>query len=212
MAVLRKLIRPSRRRGTTLIELLVSMSILSILLFGVSLIYFSSLKAYARTAWKLPPYDEATLGVQDISRRLREAMLVAECADNYVVVVMPKKDDNGDNELLNVDGELRLVQGNQLRFYLSDSTGTIGHTGHDLWMAVQPYGTVGFTPKKKIAENIHPELNPDDPTIDQPQALFKYYPDETRLWGIEVMLTSVATVHGQSKTQTASSEVYLRNL
>jgi prepilin-type N-terminal cleavage/methylation domain-containing protein len=212
MAVFRKLTRPSGRRGQTLIELLVSMSILSVLLFGVSLIYFSSLKAYARTAWKLPPYDEATMGVQEVSRRLREAMLVADCGDNYVVVVMPKKDSNGDNILINVDGELRLVQGNQMRYYLSDSTGTIGHEGHDLWMALQPYGTVGFTPKKMIAENIHPDLNPTDPVTDQPQALFKYYPDETRLWGIEVMLTSIATVHGQSKTQTADSEVYLRNL
>jgi hypothetical protein len=64
----------------------------------------------------------------------------------------------------------------------------------------------------KIADSIHEELNPTDPATGLPRTMFKYWPDLTRLWGIEMWMTSTATVHGRAKTQTAHSESYLRNL
>jgi len=202
----------NRRQGVTLIELLLAMSIFSVLMIAVSIIYFSCLNVYLRAAWKLPPYDEATMGVNEMSRRLRDGMLIDAFAADWLVVILPRKDANKDNVLISVDGQLSLVAGNKLKFYLSDSSGDLNTTGNYLWMAEAPEGTNTFTPKKKIAENIHPELNPTDPATGDPQPLFRYYPDETRLWGVEMVLTSTSNVHGELRTQTADTEVYLRNL
>jgi prepilin-type N-terminal cleavage/methylation domain-containing protein len=205
-------LRRNRRRGVTLIELLLAISIFSVLMVAVSIIYFSCLNVYLRAAWKLPPYDEATMGVNEMTRRLRDGMLIDAFAADWLVVILPRKDANKDNVLISVDGQLSLVAGNKLKFYLSDSSGDLNTTGNYLWMAEAPEGTNNFTPKKKIAENIHPELNPTDPATGDPQPLFRYYPDETRLWGVEMVLTSTANVHGELRTQTADTEVYLRNL
>jgi hypothetical protein len=69
-----------------------------------------------------------------------------------------------------------------------------------------------FTPKKKLADNVHPELNPTDPNTGQPKPMFTYYPDETRLYGVEMLITATSRVYGHEQTQTADTEVYLRNL
>ena len=71
---------------------------------------------------------------------------------------------------------------------------------------------VDFVPKVKIADSIHPELNPVDASTGLPHPIFTYWPDSTRLWGIEMWMTSTATVHNVTKTQTAHGESYLRNL
>ncbi len=193
-------------------ELLVAMGILAGLLFTISMIYFSCLRVYLRTAWKLPPYDEATMATDELTRRLRDAMLVDSFGADSLVVVLPRKDANHDNVLAAVDGTLTLIAGRRLAFYLSDDSGSMTATGNNLWMAVKEEGSTTFVPKKKIAENIHPELNPVDTQTGQPKPMFRYWPDETRLWGVEMCITSTAQVHGESRTQTASSEVYLRNL
>jgi len=204
--------KKSPRPGMTLIELLVAMTILAALMFGVSMIYFSCLKVYLRTAWKLPPYDEATMAVQEMTRQMRDAMLIDSFGADWLVVVIPRKDANHDNVLIDAGGSLSLTPGNQLAFYLSDDTGSLTASGNNLWLAVKAEGAESFTPKKKLAENIHPELNPTNPTTGQPYTMFRYWPDETRLWGVEMWITSTAQVYGQTRTQFAHSEVYLRNL
>jgi hypothetical protein len=208
------------RAGTTLIELVVCMVMLAGLMFAISMIYFSCLKVNQRAAWKLPPYDAATLSVEDMTRRLREAMLIDSYGNNWLIVVMPRKDSNHDNLLTLTSGTLSLTAGDMYCFYLTDANGTLNFdadgnvtsTGNYLWLAIKPYGATSFSPHKLIGENIHPELNPTDPDTGQPQAMFRYYPDEVRLWGVAMCVTSISVVHGQSRSQTASSEVYLRNL
>ena len=196
----------------TLIELLVAMAILAGLMFTTSLIYFSCLKIYQASIWKLPPYDEATLAVREISRQIRGAMLIDSFSNDWLIVVQPQKDANRDNVLAESAGALSLVAGDKVAFYLSDDTGSLAGTGNTLWMAIQLGGAGEFVPRKKIAENIHPELNPDDPDTGAPRPMFRYWPDETRLWGVEMWITSTAQVHGEVRFQTEYSEVYLRNL
>jgi len=202
----------SSRRGLTLPELIVAMSVMALLAFVISMIYFSVLKIHREHAWRLPPYDEATRAVDRLCNELRQAMLIETHAADWIVVVVPEKDANRDNILtLTAEGYV-LSQGDHVAFYLSDDTGTIGAEGNCLWKAVQPQGATGFTPSVKVAENIHPELNPTDPNTGLPRDMFTYWPDETRLWGVEVWCTSTATVGQETRTQTAHSEAYLRNL
>ncbi|NIM04956.1 MAG: hypothetical protein GTN69_12280 [Armatimonadetes bacterium] len=199
-------------RGATLVELLVAMSILSALLFGLSMIYFSCLRVYLRSAWKLPPYDEATMAVDELTRRMQDGMLIDSFGDDWLIVIVPQKDSNRDNVLVSDGENLSLAPGQRLAFYLSNDTGSMEATGNTLWMAVADPGTENFVPRKKIAENIHPELNPEDPMTGQTRPMFHYWPDEVRLWGVEMWITSTAEVHGEQLPQTAHSEVYLRNL
>ena len=199
--------------GVTLIELMVAVSVMGILYYSISVIYFSVLNIYNNQVWKLPPYDAATAAAQRVSKEIREAMQIDSYGTDWVVVIMPEKTADRENVLtLGGDGQYHLSQGDLVLYYLSDSTGSVTATGNCLWKAVAPKGTTNFTPKVKIADNIHQELNPVDPATGQPHAMFRYWPDLTRLWGIEMWMTSTATVHGVVKTQTAHSESFLRNI
>ena len=209
-------VRPSYARsagGFTLPELLVAMGVMAALAWTVSLIYFSVLGVYNKNMWRLRPYDEATKAVERVAKEVREAMLIDAAGPSGLVVVMPEKNANRDNVLVS-DGQggLAMSQGDYLKLYLSDATGSLDATGNCLWMALQRKGTIGFVPRVKIAEDIHPELNPVDPITGQRRPMFTYWPDVTRLWGIEMWITSTSLVHGQLQPQTAHTECYLRNL
>jgi prepilin-type N-terminal cleavage/methylation domain-containing protein len=201
-----------RRRGVTLAELLIAVGIMGILAYGSSMIYFSVLSIYNDHIWRLPPYDESTAAVERLSKELQGAMLIHDHGAQALVVLMPLKDSSGDNVLTLGEDGYYLTQGDYVAFYLSDETGAIGAEGNCLWKAIQGPGETVFTPHIQLASNIHPELNPIDPDTGTPRPLFKYWPDDIRLWGVELWVTSVATVHQQVMTQTAHSEVYLRNL
>lgn len=201
----------ARRRGLTLPELLIAMGVMGILAYACSTIYFSVLGTYTRHIWALPPYDAATAAVQRVTRELREAMLIDAHGDTFIVVIIPQKDANRDNVLELGENGYQLVKGNYVAYYLSDDSGALGAQGHDLWKAVRAVGGTTFVPRVKIAENIHPELNPVDPDTGLPRSMFKYWPDDVRLWGVEAWMTSTGVVRGETRTQTAHSECYLRN-
>lgn len=201
----------TRRRGLTLPELMVAMGVMGVLAFGTSTIYFSVLKIHNQQIWRFPPYDEATAAVKRVTDELREAMLIEEHGADYIVFVLPLKDENHENVLTLGEDGYYLTPGERVAFYLSDETGQMDAEGNCLWKAVKAPGASEFVPRVKIADNIHPELNPTDPDTGQPRDMFKYWPDDVRLWGVEVWMTSTAEVHGETRVQTAHSEVYLRN-
>jgi len=205
---------PKRSRaGMTLLELMIAVGVMAFLAYVTSMIYFSVLSIYNQRAWKLPPYDAATAAMQRVTHDLRGAMQIHSHAAEAIVAIVPQKDAYRENVLaLGADNQYYLVQGDYLAIYLSDQTGSLAATGNCLWEAVKPQGQPDFIPRVKIAENIHPELNPLDPNTGLPRAMFTFWPDETHLWGVEVWMTSRAMVHGRALTQTAHSESFLRNL
>lgn len=205
-------LRRRRNRGVTLIELLVVMIAAAFISYTIGLIYYSTLHVYNRYIWKLPPYDSATAAVQRINKDLRGAMLINGSDSEVLVAVMPKKDANFDNTLTHDSKGVHLVQGDMVAFYLSDTSGSMDADGNCLWEAIKPLGTSTFVPKVLIADDIRPDLNPTDSSTGLTRPMFKYWPDDVRLWGVEVWVTSIQTVHGVAKSQTAHSEVYLRNL
>ena len=203
--------RGSGRRGFTLPEILVVMAVMGAIGYASSMIYFSVLAIHRENIWRLPPYDNATRAAQRVCDELQEAMLIVDHEPAWIVFMIPQKDANRDNVLtLGADGYF-LSQGDRIAFYLSDETGAIGAEGNCLWKAVRRQGESVYTPRVKIADEIHPELNPVDPSTGLPHPMFKYWPDIIRLWGVEVWMTSTAVVSNETKTQTAHSESYLRN-
>ena len=200
------------QRGFTLPELLVAMAVMGMLAWTVSLIYFSVLGVYNKNMWRLRPYDEATKAVERIAQEIKAAMVIDTYGSQALVIIMPEQDASRDNVLVDTGSGLALAQGDWVAFYLSDATGGLDRQGHCLWKAVKTKGTTTWVPRVKIAEDVHPELNPVDPTTGQPRPMFKYWPDEVRLYGVEMWVTSVSEVKGELKPQTAHTECYLRNL
>lgn len=201
------------RGGVTLVELLIAMVVMGVVFYSISMIYFSTYNIYVSRVWQLPPYDDATAAVKRMQQELRGAMLIHDHSAEALVAVEPLKDSNFDNVLVQQeDGTYALVFGEMMAFYLSDETGAFDATGDILWKAVKAPGDEVFTPRVIIARNIHPELNPIDPATNLPRPMFKYYPDDLHLWGVEVWMTSTNTKQGQELTQTAHSQIYLRNL
>lgn len=200
------------RRGVTIIELMIACGLMAVLGYTSSMVYFSVLHTYNDKIWKIPPYDNATAAVKRLSRELPEGMLIESAAADRIVLVMPLKNSERENVLTLTESGYVLSQGERVCFYLSDATGALDATGNCLWKAVKPVGGTDFVPRIMIASSIHPELNPIDPATNLPRPMFTYRPDEVRLWGVEMWMTSIATVHGETRTQTAHTEVYLRNL
>lgn len=199
------------RRGLTLAELLVAMGVLSVLGSGVFMVYASVTNLHRQKIWRLAPYDEATRAADRLADELQEAMLILDHQAEWIVVVMPVKDENGDYVLTEGEDGYVLDQGERVAFYLSDETGAVDAQGDVLWKATAVPGESVFTPLIKIAENIHPELSPTDPETGAPRPMFKYWPDEVRLDGVEIWVTATAEVQGEMKTQVAHTETYLRN-
>ncbi len=206
--------RHSRRRkeGFTLPEVLLAAALMSMVAYASSTIYFSVLNIHQDTIWQVHPYDEATRAAQRVADDLREAMLIESHGPTYIVAVVPEQDAAGDYVLTPGEDGYSLMLGDRVVFYLSDETGSLEAQGSCLWRGVQPQGSTTFSRTIKLADNIHPELNPVDPETGQPRPMFRYWPDESRLWGVELWMTSTAEVHGQTMTQTAYTEVYFRNI
>ena len=205
----------ARAGGLTLAELLIAKVVMGLVFYTVSLIYFSTLSIYNNRVWQLPPYDDATAAVKRLQQEMREAMLIHDHSADALVAIDPLKDGNHDNVLqVQPDGSYALVHGDMVAFYLSNDTGAMDATEDltTLWKAVKSPGDAAFRPVVKIASNIHPELSPTDPGTGEPRAMFKYWPDDNHLWGVEVWMTSTSTVYGELRTQTAHSQIYLRNL
>lgn len=202
----------SEQAGITLLELMVAMGLMAIIAYASSMIYFSALRVHNDHIWRLKPYDEATAAVKRVSDELRDAMLIVAHSDEAIVVTVPAKDTNGDCVLtLGEDGYV-LTEGESIAFYLSDETGALDAQGNSLWKAVRGEGESSFSPRIKVADDIYPELNPTDPDTGEPEPMFRCWPDDDQLWGVEVYMTSISVVRGEQRAQTAHSEVYLRNL
>jgi len=204
--------RMRSERGVTLPEVMIGASLMAIIAYGASMMYFSALKIYQQQVWRLPPYDAATAAVGRVSRELADGMLIDTHGPTSIVFIMPLKDSQHDNVLTLGPNGYQMSQGDHVCYYLGNAAGAYNEDGHCLWKAVRHPGAAQFVPVVKIADNIHPELNPVDPDTGQPRGMFKYWPDDIRLWGVELWMTSTSLVHGQPRTQTAHSEVYLRNL
>jgi prepilin-type N-terminal cleavage/methylation domain-containing protein len=111
------------RRGQTLLEVLVAMTVLTILSIGTSLLYVQSLRMYQRGGREATSRDKASLALEHILPELRDAFNVEYPGPSSIVLTEVAKDANGDYV---VDTTARsLVSGNEVILYRSDAQGTI---------------------------------------------------------------------------------------
>jgi len=199
------------RAGVTLPELLIVMVTFTVVMGAVFVLHLQSLRTWYRAHAEATAEERAAWAVEQMSWDLRLAMRVDEAQPTWIVVTLPLQDDNHDNVITVQDCIPRLSNGDQVMFYLSDDTGSLGAQGHCLWKAVKPVGGSHFLPRKKIAEGIYPQENPIDPDTGQPRPMFVYWPDMLHSRGVEMTVTAIHKGGPHTYQRTEIAEAYLRN-
>ncbi|MBM3498573.1 MAG: prepilin-type N-terminal cleavage/methylation domain-containing protein [Armatimonadetes bacterium] len=141
------------RRGITLIELMLSASVLSIILGAVLMLQLQGLKMYkdvAATDWA--SFD-AAVAVGRMEEDIQSCYRVIGRYPDRITLSMPLTYwDASQKAYLPVRP---LQTGDAVRYYLSDATGALGRQGSYFWRAVKRPGAQQFVvDPKPMADNI----------------------------------------------------------
>ena len=146
-------IRAGGRGGVTLVELMVSTSVLSIILGAVLLLQLQGLKAYQDVAATNRASFQAAAAVELMEEEIEACYRVVGRAPDRIVVSMPRTAWNVDQQA-NLPAQ-PLQFGSTVRYYLADSAGTYGTTGTYLWRAEKPVGATSYTlGRQPLARNV----------------------------------------------------------
>ncbi len=134
------------RRGFTLVEALVVMSVMSLIGLVLSSVFFASMQVWRRCSSQSQADPPAHIAIGRITKELKDAYRVDSISTNSITFTMPKTDGSGVN-LVPLQG------GRQISYYLSDSSGQVGHTGTVLWRK-QLNLVNGTTTYRQVASNV----------------------------------------------------------
>jgi type II secretory pathway pseudopilin PulG len=207
-----------RSGGYTLAEALVSMTILGILLVGVSSLYFASYRLWRRGEPANTAERAAALAVQRMVPDLRSGLLASELDSpnnlTGIRIRLPARTwDASEAGHLNVIltdavGAPYLAAGDYVLYYRGTEYGYATPTGSVLWRVLaQPDGHI--LRQTKLVENVVD--NPPLPGQTEPKPMFLYWPDVTRLKSVEITVTVREAMGSESATVTMLSELTLRN-
>ena len=191
-----------RRQGVTLIELLVTMTILVVVLGALMSLYLSCLRSYAVQALGASAQTQARWAVRAATPYLREMRVITHAQSNYLRWHPPKTDQLPPD--LGVEGHVLVI-------YPGTEQGQPDtDAGDHLWLASNQRG--GLTPVKLLADDIVPGTGVQftyllsDGTEVSPLA----GGDKSRLRGVRMAVTTVQYVHGQPRYATQEGTVVLR--
>lgn len=140
-------------RGITLIELMISATILSLVLAAVLVLQLQGLRMYqdvATTDWAT---FKAATAVSRMEEDIQGCFRVVGRYNNRITISRPKAAwDATQSTFLPVQP---LQAGDLVRYYLSDATGALGRSGSFLWCAIKPVGANDFVLQRPaLAEGI----------------------------------------------------------
>ncbi len=137
---------PARKRGFSLPEILVAMVVMTLIAGVVSALYFASMRVWRRVSSQSQADPPAHMAINRITKELKNAYVVDEISDSFIMFTLPQTDDQGINVL-------PLQPGRRIAYYLSDESGEMGEEGTYLWRWTQDL-TTGATKRSRIAENV----------------------------------------------------------
>jgi len=111
------------RKGQTLWEVLLAMTLFSILAMGTSLLYVQALRMHKRGSREATSRDKASLALEHILPDLRDAFNVEYPGPSSIVFTEVAKDANGGYVVDTADRSL--VSGHEVIIYRSNAQGTI---------------------------------------------------------------------------------------
>ncbi|HZO89759.1 MAG TPA: prepilin-type N-terminal cleavage/methylation domain-containing protein [Chthonomonadaceae bacterium] len=125
----------SRRRGLTLVEVLMALTLGAVVLVPVLLIFATLSGQWARQISRSKAIQEANLAVDGMAKEIREAIsfLPYDAATNTAnVFTLPaNRDASGNYVPAWQNGTLQYQPGTQVSFYLANARGNAG--GPNLW-------------------------------------------------------------------------------
>jgi prepilin-type N-terminal cleavage/methylation domain-containing protein len=185
-----------RRAGITLVEVLVSITVLSILSAGVSLLYIQALQMYRRGTREATARDKAALALERIAPEIREAANVDYPGPEMLVVTVPQRSANGHYA---IDPATRSpMLGGQVAIYRSDASGAMGANGRYVWKAKRSSPEAAWMPTSIVTDDV----------VD---LSFTYAPSMNALELVKVTLTIGDNVGPGYFNRTETVEVALLN-
>jgi len=131
------------RSGVTLIEMTISMTVMTIILGAVIALHLQGLRMYQETASASQADFSAASAIELMEGQIEGCFRVTGRYADRITVSMPKVTyDSGTGEYL---PDQPLAAGDSVRFYLSDQTGSIAQVGPYLWRAVKLEGATAYT-------------------------------------------------------------------
>jgi prepilin-type N-terminal cleavage/methylation domain-containing protein len=186
----------SGRRGLTLIEVLTSMTVLSIVSVGVSMLYIQAIAMYKRGMAEATAHSKAVLAAERIVPELREAFNVDFPGPDRLIFTLPQRGLDGHYQL---DAATRSVTaGPQVAIYMSDVTGDLEVDGRYIWRAERANSTAAWQPTRVIMDAVH-DLS------------FSYAPNTDRLEVVEISITVGDEPAPGYFNRTEVTEVAIRN-
>jgi prepilin-type N-terminal cleavage/methylation domain-containing protein len=181
----------------TLIEVMMTMTILAIISVGVSGLYIQAIKMYKRGQREATSRDKAALALAKMMPDIREAFNVDYPGPSLIVITMPAKDNQGHYVVDPITKTL--VAGIQIAFYQSDANGTYDDVdGRYIWRCERPHPGVAWTSKGVVMDGV------EDLT-------FTYAPSIVLLELVRATVTVGQGEHPGYYNRTEVAEVWIRN-
>lgn len=188
---------PSRRRGMTLIEVMMTMTILAIISVGVSGLYIQAIKLYERGQREATSRDKAALALQKMMPEIREAFNVDYPGPSLIVITLPETDDEGHYV---VDPDTKTLRaGNQVAFYQSNADGSYDDVdGRYIWRCERSNPSLAWQSKGPVMDAV------EDLT-------FTYAPSLLMLELVRATITVGQGTYPGYYNRTEVAEVWIRN-
>jgi len=203
-----------RRRGITLVEMLVASAIIALVIGAIGSLYVATLKLWTKGSAEDLAKQKAAWVLTRATDDFRETLQVSDFSDTWVKARLPEVDWDGDLDtrmnVVQVDqsGELYLVKGGYVSYFLGDANGNPDDSGTYVWrQTLDSDGNVIET--RQLTDGVLP--NPDDPATGDPKPFIKYWPVFETGRAIEMTLTVTAKVGPNTSTVTVSDWFMLRN-
>jgi hypothetical protein len=180
----------------TLIEVLTTISVLTILSVGISGLYVQALKMYQRGQRETTSRDKAALALERIIPEIREAFNVDYPGPGLIMFTVPAKDADGNYQVNPTTKTL--VSGSEVAIYQSDETGTFNAAGHHIWRATRPDDTAVWTKTGVLMDDVE-DLS------------FTYAPSVDQLELVQVAITVGQGLAPGYFNRTEVAEVWIRN-
>lgn len=213
------------RRGITLIEMLIAMSVLSVVLLAVLNVLNFSKSAWNNQVGRSEAISEANLAVEMMSKEIGNAVSYQTDSNNApsIFILPANTDANGNYVPALQSGSLGYAAGTPVQFYLSDKNGTAS-TGTTLWR--QTSSTTTTTSGGLLGTGLlggtttTTTWTPDAAWSQLPGGKAGKFPDVTALAfrtaglpanTVQVSVTVTIKEGGQSSRYTVTRNVYLAN-
>ncbi|MGQ9729807.1 MAG: PulJ/GspJ family protein [Candidatus Zipacnadales bacterium] len=187
---------PKKKPGFTIIEALLTITVLAILSVGVSALYMQALRMYQRGSREATSRDKSALALERMMPDLREAYNVDYPGPSVIVFTLPARNAEGRYY---VDPDTRApAVGKQVAYFQGNASGNYDDQGHFIWRAERASVSAPWTNKQLVMDDVEDLSFTYAPSVDMPEL-------------VQVAVTVGQGTHPGYFNRTEVAEVMIRN-